>query len=616
MHENQLFHLHARRRRAIGALIGVWLVLAVLGSTFFNTQVLKNPAYALQSDRNRLRPLALPAPRGTILDRNGRIVAENVPGYALSLLPAPPDSVRNTLQRLAPLLELDGSQIQALMERQRRHPTQQLVVSSDLSFEEISAVEERRPLFPEVLIQMRPRRHYPAGPAAAHLVGYLGEISDRELEDTTFTDYRAGRVIGKAGLERQYERWLSGTAGVRYVEVDALGRIVAEFPGQQGEPPVPGRPLRLTIDLDLQEWLSRIVPDTARGAVVALDPATGEVLAMYSSPTFDPNGLAGSVSEELWAKLRRDPSKRLLDRSISGVYPPGSTWKLATAAIAMELGILDPNEHLPLACRGGMQYGNRYFRCWDRAGHGYVDLADALKHSCDVYFYQVGLQIGLERLLQEGLRLGFDEATGVDLPSERAGHFPSDLDWYQRRFGWAPTEAEVLSLAIGQGANDQSPLKMAQFFVALTRDGTAPAPRVVREGPPVAEGEVLDLSVSQQTLRALREGLRRVVRWEGTAYGSALEHWDWSGKTGTSQNPHGADHGWFVGIGGPIDGEPEIVVSAIIEAGEHGSDVAQIAAKAADYYLRKNRGMPIDTIQTLREHWQAGKYAPWAERWQ
>lgn len=591
----------------------VSLILGGLIFVFFHTQVMRNPAYAMQSDRNRLRPLTRPAPRGTIVDRKGRIVADNVPGYALSLLPAPADSIRSTLRRLAPYLSLTERQIERLLERQRARPQQQLVVSTDLAFERISAIEERRPMFPEVLIEMRPKRHYPDGPATAHLTGYVSEISEAELEDSTFADYRAGQIIGKTGVERQYEPHLAGVPGVRYVEVDALGRIIGEFPGHGEMDPVPGEGLQLTIDLDLQRWLYRIVPDTARGAVVALDPTDGAVLALYSSPTFDPNGLVGVVPPERWDSLRQDASKRLLNRGINGVYPPGSTWKLATATIALELGIVNPRGTMPLACRGGMQYGNRYFRCWDPAGHGYLDLPGAIRNSCDVYFYQLGLQIGLERLLHEGIRLGFAEKTGIDLPDERAGFFPPNKGWYERRFGWAPTEAEVLSLAIGQGANDQTALKMAQFYVALAGDGRAPRPHIVLGSAPDTAGG-MDLRVSGENLEWLRQGLRGVTAPGGTAGGSALEHWDWIGKTGTSQNPHGEDHGWFVGIAGPPDGDPEVVVAAIIEEGRHGSDVAQLAAKAADYYLRMQHGMPIDTIQTLREHWQAGVPAPWA-RW-
>jgi penicillin-binding protein 2 len=612
VHDSQTFHLHARRRRAQGALGVVSLLLGGLVFVFFHTQVMRNPAYAMQSDRNRLRPLTRLAPRGTILDRKGRIVADNVPGYALSLLPAPRDSIRSTLTRLAPYLDLTGREIEQLMERQAKRPQQQLVVSTDLSFDRVSAIEERRPVFPEVLIEMRPKRNYPDGPATAHLIGYVSEISETELEDSAFADYRPGQIIGKIGVERQYEASLAGVPGVRHVEVDALGRILGDFPGHGEMDPVPGESIRLTIDLDLQRWVHRIVPDTARGAVVALDPKDGSVLALYSSPTFDPNGLVGVVPPERWDSLRQDTAKRLLNRATNGVYPPGSTWKLATAAIALELDIVDPRATLPLACRGGMQYGNRYFRCWEPAGHGYLAMADAIKHSCDVYFYQLGLQIGLERLLHEGIRLGFARKTGIDLPSERPGFFPPDKEWYERRFGWAPTEAEVLSLAIGQGANDQTAIRMAQFYVALAGDGRAPSPRILMtDEAPADDG--MDLRVAPGNLEWLREGLRRVTQQGGTAAGSAVEHWVWSGKTGTSQNPHGKDHGWFVGIGGPPAAEPEIVVAAIIEAGEHGSDVAQLAAKTADYYLRRQHGMPIDTIQTLREHWLAGVPAPWVQ---
>lgn len=589
------------------------VVLASLVLVFFHTQVMRNPAYALQSDRNRLRPLTLTAPRGTILDRNGRILADNVPGYALSLLPAPADSIRSTLERLAPYLELEPEEIERLLVRRRRDPQQQLVVSTDLPFERIAAVEERRPLFPEVLIQMRPKRNYPAGSAVAHVIGYVGEISEAELADSLYAVYRAGNIVGKTGAERQYESTLAGKAGVRYVEVDALGRIVGTYGGYDDIAPVPGDPLNLTIDLDLQEWIARIIPDTARGAIAALNPQTGEVLALYSAPSFDPNDLVGKVPAERWSALRNDPARRLLDRSIQGMYPPGSTWKLATAAIGLELGIVDPSSTLPLACRGGMRYGNRYFRCHDSRGHGSVDLAEAILNSCNVYFYQLGLKIGLERLLEEGVRLGFNGRTGVDLPAEHAGTFPDGLEWYQRRFGWIPTEAEVLSLAIGQGANDQTPLKMAQFFGALATDGRMPLPRITAGARAGSEG--MDLHVSPKNLEWLREGLRGVTRQGGTAGASALEHWDWMGKTGTSQNPHGKDHGWFVGIAGPRGEPPEIVVAALIEGGEHGSDVAQLAAKAADYYLRKLHGMPIDSVQTLREHWLRGRPAPWA-RWE
>ncbi len=615
MPDLQTFHLHERRRRARGALGATFALLGVLLLSFFNAQVVRNPAYAMQSDRNRLRPIGLPAARGTIVDRNGRIMAENLPGYTLSLLPAPVDSLRSTLHRLVPYLGLSPEDVDALIQRQRRRPQQPLVVSADLSFDQLSALEERRTSFPELLIEMGPKRSYPLGRAAAHLVGYVGEISEGELADSVFPGYHSGQLVGKTGVERGYEDRLAGLAGVRYLEVDALGRIRGELPTQHDRTPVPGHWLALTVDTDLQAYVARIISDTLRGALAALDPRTGEVLALYSSPPFDPNALVGYVSPSHWDTLIQDSTKRLLNRALTGLYPPGSTWKLATAAIGLELGIVTPKTTMPLACRGGMRYGNRYFRCWDPAGHGLLTLPDAIMHSCDVYFYQLGLQIGLDRMLEEGTRLGFSRRTGVDLPAERAGNFPAGRSWYERRFGWSPTEAEVLSLAIGQGADDQTVLKMAQFYSALATNGSAPAPHVVADSPASVPADSINLHLSAENLGWLREGLRRVIHQGGTASGSALEHWDWLGKTGTAQNPHGPDHGWFVGIGGPPGAPAQIVVAVIIEGGRHGSDVAQIAAKAADYYLRKKHGMPTDTIQTLREHWESGRYAPWAARW-
>jgi penicillin-binding protein 2 len=605
------FHLHIRRRRSRGAVVVLVLVLGALVLTFFQTQVIQNPAYALQSEKNRLRPLRVPAPRGTIFDRDGRIVADNVPGYALSLMPAPADSLRRSLQRLAPFLKLDSADIAALMVRQRRHPIEPLLVSGDLAFDQVSAIEERRPLFPEVLIEMRPRRRYPAGPAAAHLVGYVSEISEAELDQPEFKGYEAGQIVGKAGIEREYERRLAGVDGIRYVEVDALGRIVGNFTSQPAVPPVPGKDLRLNIDLDLQEWVAHVFPDTMRGAVAVLQPQTGQVLALYSSPTYDPNEFVGGLEPERWRALQTDSARPMLDRAVAGLYPPGSTWKLAAAAIALKLGVVDPSKVMPIPCRGGLQYGNRYFRCWDPAGHGYLNLAGAITHSCDVYFYQLGLKIGLAQMLSEATRMGFSRTAGVDMPSERAGHFPDSTAWYRRRYGWAPTESEVLSLAIGQGANDQTAIKMAQFYAAIANGGTEPAPHVAADS--VAPDEPgWDLHLSSSQLDWLIRGMRGVTQTGGTAAASALQYWDWIGKTGTSQNPHGKDHAWFVGMAGPPGSPKEVVVATIVEQGEHGADAAQYGAKIADYYLRRKYGIPVDTIQTLREYWLAGKPAPWA----
>jgi penicillin-binding protein 2 len=350
-----------------------------------------------------------------------------------------------------------------------------------------------------------------------------------------------------------------------------------------------------------------------RGAVVALDVEEGGILALYSSPTFDPNDFVGGISADIWQSLVTDPDQPLFNRAVIGRYPPGSTWKLATAAIGLDLGLVTPDEIMPISCSGGMQFGNRRWRCWKPEGHGAVDMLGAIMHSCDVYFYQLGLRIGLQRLLDEGTRIGFNQPCGIDLPAETPGHFPEGPEWWERAYGYRPTEGEALNLAIGQGPNDQTPLKMAQFYLAIARDGSAPPPRLLRTEEQPEGGWSLDLS--QEALRVMREGLRAVVQPGGTAYLSSLEYWDLMGKTGTVQNPPNPDHAWFAGIAGPRNGDPEIVVVVIVEFGESGSGTAApLMAKTADFYLRKKHGIPIDSIQTLREHYLTGTPAPWAGR--
>ncbi len=604
------FHPHARRRRAQGALAVVGVLVGALLVAFFRVQVLRSDTWALRSESNRLRPLPLTAPRGTIYDRDGRILADNVPAYSISLLPAPLDTIRTTVRRLQPYLGLDEERVSELVERARSAPRQPLVITSDASFDQVAAVEERRPEFPGIFIETRPQRRYPAGEAAAHVLGYVGEVTAGELEGERFGGYEQGAVVGQEGIERQYEEVLHGSPGTRYVEVDAMGRVVGSFRGVAQTPARKGGDLHLNLDLELQEWIHRIFPDSMRGAVVALRVDDGGVLALYSSPAYDPNDFVGGIDAELWAGLNSDPARPLYNRATLGLYPPASIWKLATAAIGLELGVVHPDEEMPTPCTGGMWFGNRFFRCWDPEGHGSVDLAGAIRDSCDVYFYQLGLRIGLGRLLEEGTRIGFSRRCSVDLPQESRGVFPSSPSFWQDRFGYRPTEAEAMNLAIGQGPNSQTPLKMAQFYLALARNGSAPAPTIARRAE-AEEGWALDLS--SESMATLREGLRQVVAPGGTAYLASLEHWDLLGKTGTGENPPNPDHAWFAGMAGPPGEDPEIVVVVLVEFGESGSGTAApLMAKTADYWLRSQHGMPVDTIQTLGEHWRTGTPAPWA----
>lgn len=593
------FHPHARRKRAWQATLGVALVLGTLGAAFFRTQVVQNQDFTLRAVDNRFRVLPLPAPRGTLFDRAGKVIAETVIGYSLSLEPGSPESVRARVEALAAGLGLDEARVQEVVDWAAAHDDQPVPVAQNLSFEQVSWIEERRGRLPGVVLEAHPVRRYPAGEAVAHIVGYVAEISDRELESPDWKGYRSGQAIGKAGVERQYEREVGGKLGARYVEVDARGKLVRRIEGPLADPPAPGEDIRLSIDLDLQRYAHEIWPKDKRGAVVAMVPGTGEILAMYSAPTYDPNLLVGSIPRRVWGQLNTDPGRPLLNRVTHGVYPPGSTWKLATAIVGLERGVITPTERMPIACSGGMSYAGRYSRCWKREGHGPQDLILAIANSCNVYFYQLGIKLGLETLAKEGTRLGFSRKTGVDLPTEKTGTFPTGREWYVRRFGWKPTPSEVMSLAIGQGPNAQTPLRMAQFFSALAGNGTARAPHLVmgREAPVET-----DLRVQPRTLEAVREGMARVIEEGGTAHAVELARWRLYGKTGTSQNT--ADpkrpHGWFTGFAGPRNGQSEIVVAVIVEFGESGSGAAApIASKVADYYLNRKHGHPTPPLPQL-----------------
>lgn len=607
-------HPHARRRRALGAQAGLLLLFGALFTAFFRVQVLASSDYKLQAEQNRLKRLDVPAPRGTIFDRNGRIIADNVPGYAVTVLYSSRDSVMATVARLQPFLQLSRVQVSRLEQTLRRYPRQPLVVTADAGLAAAAALMERRTQFPDVYVEMRPQRRYVAGPAASHILGYIGEITAEEIGTETFPAerYQQGAIVGKTGIEREYEHILQGEPGVRFVEVDARGRIIGDFAGSMTRPGRAGGDLRLSVDLDLQEYIHRIFPKDRMGAVVAIDPADGSILALYSAPTFDPNEFVGGIDPDLWRQLNTDPTKPLYNRAVLGLYAPASTFKLATAAIALDLGVIGPKDRMPIPCGGGMSYGNRYWRCWRPQGHGYLDLAGAIQHSCDVYFYQLGLKIGLTRLLEEGTNnIGLSRRCGIDLPEEKEGVFPASAEFWRNRFGYTPNEGEALSLSIGQGPNSQTVLKMAQFYTAIARDGSAPAPSLFTGRTDEPEG--FKLQLSEEGIAVLRQGLRQVTGIGGTAYMSSLPLWDLVGKTGTGQNPLSLqgladDHAWFAAIAGPRGQAPEIVLAVLVEYGGGGSAVAApIAAKAADFYLRRKHGIPTDTVQTMREYLFAGR---------
>src|SRR6266487_2816127 len=576
------FHPHLLERRLRLTRTVVLGAGAALVLVFFRTQILDHSKYQLQSETNRLRPIPLPAPRGIITDRNGKILAENLTGYTVSLLPADDeDSLEATLRRMAPIVKLDGPAIERLLMRYRRTPYLPVSVLPNATFEIVSALEERRLIFPGLLIQPEPRRHYPDSSLVAHLVGYVGEITEAERAQRRFATVRLGGLLGKGGLERQYDDSLRGADGVRFVEVSALGRVVREGGAASRLPPVPGRAVHTTIDLDLQRYIAQIFPAGQRGAVLALNPNTGEILALYSAPGFNPNAFVGGVDPDYWRRLNVSEAHPLFDRTIQARYPPGSTWKLALDAMALRRGVVTLRSRMPIPCRGGLQYGNRFFRCWSAPGHGDLMLSDAIAQSCDVYFYQLGLKLGLTSLLEDASGLGFRSRTGIDLPGEITAVFPGGTDYFDRVYGprrW--TSAVTLNLAIGQGENAQTLVNMVRFYQMLASDGRERPPYLVTP-PPLPDRS---LGLTPEQLGGLRQAMISVVQ-RGTARGSAgrFTTITIAGKTGTAQNPHGPAHGWFIGFA-PAD-KPEILVGAIIEFAREGPYVAPLVTRVIARYL-------------------------------
>lgn len=578
MSSMQSYRLRDRAGQAIGVLALAFLVLI---GAFFRVQALESDRFRSRAEQNRLRPVPLPAPRGHILDRNGLTIAENVPGFAVKLLAGSRDSLRAVLARVAEYVPLDSAAIETVVQRWSQAPYEPAAVISNASFEAVARLEEHRYSLPGLVIQSEPRRVYPAGKAIGHLIGYVSEVSAAELQRERFPGAGMGTIVGKDGLELEYDSVLRGSNGVRYIEVNARHRMVREEGAAPPVPPIAGEPIRTTLDLALQLYVDSMwTADVAyNGSLVAVDPA-GEILAFYSAPSFDPNEFVGGISQTRWREYQTDPNKPLLNRVLRGRYPPASPYKLATAAMALRRGLVNPEAFMPEPCRGGMQFGSRFFRCWKPEGHGYQNLIGAVASSCDVYFYQLGLRLGVSAQLEEGHLLGFGEPTGIDLPHEVSSSLPGSTAWYDRQYGprgWS--NAVALNLAIGQGENDQTLLNMVRFYQGLAGNGTLIAPHLVR---PRAGAEARSLGLSPDQLALLRRSMSAVVE-SGTAAASGGRDIRMAGKTGTAQNPHGEEHGWFIGYAPAED--PKIVVGAFFEFGLHGSTVAPYVARVIRRYL-------------------------------
>lgn len=585
------FHPNDVVRRGRAASVIISGVLFFLLTAFFRAQVIHNEQSLLQSEENRLRQIPTAAPRGVIYDRNNKLIAENVVGYSVALLAQNEDTLRATLTRLRKTINLTDKQFEDAVKRFRRDRTRPTAIVADASFDIVSVLEEHRMEFPSLIIQTAPKRIYPSGEAVGPFVGYIQEINEGDLANLAGAGYKPGQLIGRTGLEKQYEAELKGQEGIQYVEVDARNRIVRNGQTREDQTPQEGPPLYTNIDLDLQEYIHTLFADTLAGAVVAMVPKTGEVLAIYSSPSIDPNRFVGGVSSAYYDSLQKDPRQPLYNKAVQGQYAPGSTFKLATSVIALEDSLITFDTRMPQPCTGYYYFGNRTWHCWKKEGHGSVNLAGAIAQSCDVYFYQLGQKIGLTRLVAGGISLGFDRKSGIDLPEEKSPRFPTSVpEYFNQKYGvrnWTEGSHE-LNLSIGQGDNSQTVVNVARFYSALATDGSEPTPMIKRGQPQRTKRFQLD----SVTVAQLRKAMMGVVSEGGTAAAAAIAGVKVAGKTGTAQTMRSNSAGkplyyaWFAGMA-PADDPSIVVVVMVPNVTFEGSTSAGLATKIIAHYLHK-----------------------------
>jgi len=556
-------------------------------------QVVQHDALSRLSEQNRIRLDVIRAPRGAIRDRYGRLLADNQPSFDIVFRPLPAESTLRVravvnpvwIAHVAALVADDTTNVKRKVVDANRSG-QTAVLRRNAPYAVMAAVEESRGDLPGLDVQVAPIRRYPEGTLAAQLLGYAGEINDRELEKRKDKGYGLGDLIGKTGVEQQYEELLRGIDGAEFVVVNAMGKRVSTLSEGPPRPPKPGHDVILTVDLDVQRAMEEGMSSIERGAAVAIDPRDGSVLAMVSKPVFDPNEFSRGISFARWKELGSGGGDPLLNRAIQSAYPPGSTFKIVTMLAGLRYGLVEGHSHEPTSCTGGYFFGGRRFGCWDKRGHGSLDLLDALRLSCDVYFYQLGLKLGLDRLQNTAKAMGLGARTGIDLPNERRGLVPDDA-YYDKHFkaGKWP-RGILLNLGIGQGELLTTPLQLATMTALAANGGRPVRPHVVqriigapefRVEKPIEEG----VQTSSANWEAVHDAMRRVIV-NGTAAAARIPGVAVAGKTGTAQNPHGDDHALFVCYA-PFEA-PVIAMAVVAENSGHGGS---IAAPIAAHVLRR-----------------------------
>ncbi|MBW1987418.1 MAG: penicillin-binding protein 2 [Deltaproteobacteria bacterium] len=584
-------------------------IFAIMALTLFGLltirlwylQLIKGYELRDKSEHNRIRTRDLPPWRGMIFDRQKEILVENRPAFDLMLVPEDVQDLPQLAYRLDALLGLNPQELEEKVVAARKDNALRMIrVRGDLSWEEMALIETYRYELPGVLIQIRPQREYRNDGLACHLIGYLGEITESQLKSPKFSNNKMGDYIGRRGIELALENYLSGYRGSRQVEVDALGR---ELRLLSSTPSTPGDNVYLTIDARLQQAAETAL-EGKTGAVVALDPRNGKILALASSPSFDQKVFEKGITVPYWQQIVRDKEHPLENRALRGQYPPGSTFKIIMAVAALEEKVITPQT--TFYCCGALPFGNHVFHCWRRGGHGSMNLHKALVQSCDVFFYKTGLRLGIDRIAKWSRRFGLGQPTGLNLDHEKGGLVASTA-WKKRRFNQSWHEGETLSVAIGQGYNLVTPLQMARVVAAIANGGIIHVPQLVDriESP---DGEVIfrsrpqvasRLEAAPQTIALVRRGLRGVVHEPGgTGRAARIPMVEVGGKTGTAQvvakgkerwgrgGRKTQDHAWFVCFA-PVENS-EIALAVIIEHGGHGgSAAAPVARQVLATYFSK-----------------------------
>ncbi len=579
-----------RKVRLVRYLLGAFFLL--LFFKIFYLQVLNYGFYKQMSDKNRIRLLPQPAPRGVIKDRWGKALALNRASFTVSVIPYEVKNLNHTLSLLSKILKMDYQQLSQKVEEAGFKSFRPVKLQQDLDFNTLSQIAEQSEELGGVIYQVEPIRQYPKQNWASHLLGYVSEISPEELERFANLNLRPGVYIGKDGVEKKYDEYLRGKEGCNFLEVTASGRVLGPLPDKKPEEPLPGLELILTIDSQLEAIAESALSNYPAGAIVALDPQSGEILCAASYPGFDANRFVSSLTPEQWKQISTAPNFPLIDRCFQSSYPPGSIAKIIAAGAALESGLIHKETRFA-PCPGYYTFGKRTFKCWKPEGHGQLNLIEAIAQSCDVYFYQVGLRTGIERISNCAMNCGWGKKLGVDLPDENSGLVPT-LQYYDRKYGLGKwPKSLVLNLVIGQGEYLTTPLQLAAFYAAVGNGGIMYRPFLVKEivSPSqrlvTTKNIIRQLPFSAKTLEILNQGLQEVVQGPyGTGQLAKIEGIKVAGKTGTAQNPFGLEHAWFVGYA-PAD-YPKIAVAVILENTGHGGEfAAPVAKKIMEAYLKR-----------------------------